>query len=232
MIRIRKAAERGHFDHGWLDTRHTFSFGRYHDPRHVGFRGLAGPERGLGEAGRGLWRPPPSGHGDRDLRARRGARAPRQFGRRRDDSSRRIAADDGRHGHRAQRGQSVDGRERPPVSDLAAAGRVGLAPSYEQRAFPESERRNRLRLVASPDGRDGSLTIRQDASLYLGTLDADREISHALTPGRHAWIQVLRGAIQLDGRSLAEGDGAAVSDEESLSIRADGPTEVLVFDLA
>jgi hypothetical protein len=110
--------------------------------------------------------------------------------------------------------------------------REGLAPSYEQRAFPGAERRGRLRLVASPDGREGSLTIRQDAALYLGTLDADGEVSRAMTPGRHAWLQLLRGAVQLNGRPLAEGDGAAVSEEGLLSIRADRPSEILLFDLA
>jgi redox-sensitive bicupin YhaK (pirin superfamily) len=110
--------------------------------------------------------------------------------------------------------------------------REGLAPSYEQRAFPEAERRGRLRLVASPDGREGSLTIRQDAALYLGTLNADGELSRAMTPGRHAWLQLLRGAVQLNGRPLAEGDGAAISEERLLSIRADRPSEILLFDLA
>jgi redox-sensitive bicupin YhaK (pirin superfamily) len=110
--------------------------------------------------------------------------------------------------------------------------RRGLEPSYEQRAFPEEERRNRMRLVASPDGRDGSLTIRHDASLYLAALDAGREVSSALPAGRHAWLQVLQGSTRLNGRPLAEGDGAAVSEESLLSIKADGPSEVLLFDLA
>jgi redox-sensitive bicupin YhaK (pirin superfamily) len=110
--------------------------------------------------------------------------------------------------------------------------REGLEPSYDQRAFPEEERRNRLRVVASPDGRDGSLTIRQDTALMLGTLDAGREVSQAVAPGRHAWLQVLRGGVQLNGRRLSEGDGAAVSEESKLSIRAEGPAEVLLFDLA
>jgi redox-sensitive bicupin YhaK (pirin superfamily) len=110
--------------------------------------------------------------------------------------------------------------------------REGLKPSYEQRAFPDGERRNQLRLVASPDGRDGSLRIRQDASLYLGTLDAGRDVSHALSPGRHAWLQILRGTALVNGRSLSEGDGASVSEEPGLSIKADGSSEVLLFDLA
>ena len=97
---------------------------------------------------------------------------------------------------------------------------------------PPDERHNRLRVVATPDGRDDSLRIRQDASLYLGTLDAGREVSHVLSPGRHAWLQVLRGRVQLNGRDLSQGDGAAAAEEPGLAIRAEGPAEVLVFDLA
>jgi redox-sensitive bicupin YhaK (pirin superfamily) len=110
--------------------------------------------------------------------------------------------------------------------------RDGLEPSYEQRAFPAEERHNRLRLVASPEGRDGSLTIRQDARLYLASMDGGREVRHELSPGRHAWLQILRGGVNLNGLALSAGDGAAVSDESLLAIEADGPSEVLLFDLA
>jgi redox-sensitive bicupin YhaK (pirin superfamily) len=110
--------------------------------------------------------------------------------------------------------------------------REGLTPSYEQRAFSEGERHNRLRLVASPDGQDGSLTIRQDARLYLASLDGGREVGHDLSPGRHAWLQVLRGGVGLNGLVLSAGDGVAVSEESSLEIKADGQSEVLLFDLA
>jgi redox-sensitive bicupin YhaK (pirin superfamily) len=110
--------------------------------------------------------------------------------------------------------------------------RAGLAPSYEQKAFPEIERRGRLQLVASPDGRDGSLTIRQDARLFLGSIDPNRELTHALAGDRHAWVQVVRGAVDLNGLALSVGDGAAVSDESQLIMRASGPAEVLLFDLA
>ena len=110
--------------------------------------------------------------------------------------------------------------------------REGLEPSYEQRAFPEEERRNRLRLVASPDGHDGSLAIRQDARLYLATLDGGREVSHDLAPGRRAWLQVLRGNVAMKGHNLKSGDGAAVSDERRLNIQARGNAEIMLFDLA
>ena len=107
----------------------------------------------------------------------------------------------------------------------------GLRPSYEQKSFSEAERRGRLRLVASPDARDGSLLIHQDARVYLSTLDADQEVRHELQPGRHAWLQVLRGAVDLNGQSLGTSDGAAVSDETDLAIRAIEPAEVMLFDL-
>ena len=112
--------------------------------------------------------------------------------------------------------------------------REGLEPSYEQKAFPADERTNRLRLVASPDGADGSLTIGQDARIILATLEQDQQVSHSLREGRHAWLQVLRGAVDLNGRSLAAGDGAAVSEESGLALRAGGPSEseVMLFDLA
>ena len=110
--------------------------------------------------------------------------------------------------------------------------REGLEPSYEQKAFPEDERRNRLRLVASPDGNEASLTIRQDARLFLAMLDGDREVSHEVQSDRHAWVQVLRGGVSLNDLTLSDGDGAAVSAESHLKIRADQPSEVLLFDLA
>jgi redox-sensitive bicupin YhaK (pirin superfamily) len=110
--------------------------------------------------------------------------------------------------------------------------RKGLEPGYEQKAFPEGERRGRLRLVASPTGEQGSLTIHQDARLYLATLRAAETVAHALQPARHAWLQVLRGGVMLNGQPLAAGDGAAVSGEEMLEITGQGDAEVLLFDLA
>src|SRR5262249_10800148 len=109
--------------------------------------------------------------------------------------------------------------------------RAGLAPSYEQRAFPDAERRGKLRLVASRDGRDGSVTIHQDAALYVSLLDPGARVEHALPKGRHAWLQVARGAVTLNGQQLAAGDGAAVSDESALTIAAEQPSEILLFDL-
>jgi redox-sensitive bicupin YhaK (pirin superfamily) len=108
----------------------------------------------------------------------------------------------------------------------------GLAPSYSQQAFPASERQGRLQLVASPDGRDGSIRIQQDASIFLAVLDDGASISHPLQNGRSAWLQVVRGEVDLNDQALAEGDGAAVSEEDSLAIRGRSPAEIMLFDLA
>jgi redox-sensitive bicupin YhaK (pirin superfamily) len=110
--------------------------------------------------------------------------------------------------------------------------RKGIKPSYEQKRFPEEERHNRLRLVASRNADDGSLLIHQDARIYLSSLDAGRSIELRLQPERHAWLQVLRGQVSLNGTSLAQGDGAAVSDEATLTIQADDDAEIMLFDLA
>jgi redox-sensitive bicupin YhaK (pirin superfamily) len=232
MIRVRKASERGHFDHGWLDTYHTFSFARYYDPRHVGFRALrvinddrVAPGRGFGT------------HGHQDMEIV-------------------TYVLDGALEHRDSLGTGSTIRPGELQRMTAGTGithsefnpsptepvhlyqiwllpeRKGLEPSYEQKAFPEEERRNRLRLVASPDGHGGSLSIRQDARLFVASLFEGQEVAHELTPGRHAWLQVLRGGVSLNGSTLSAGDGAAVSAESDLTIRADGSSEVLLFDLA
>ena len=232
MIRVRKASERGHFDHGWLDTHHTFSFARYYDPRHMGFRALrvinedrVQPRQGFGT------------HGHEDMEivtyVLAGAVAHR-------DSLGTGSTLRPGELQRMTAGTGITHSEfNPSPSEPVHFYQIwllpeqeGLEPSYEQKAIPEAVRRNRLRLVASPDGRDGSLTIRQDARLFLASLDGGREVSHELTPDRHAWLQVLRGNVSLNGLSLSAGDGAAVSDESSLAITADGPSEVLLFDLA
>src|SRR5205823_11312748 len=109
--------------------------------------------------------------------------------------------------------------------------RSGHAPRYDQRSFPEDERRGRLRLVASPDGRDGSLSIHQDAEVYLASLGPGDRVAHALRVGRYAWLQVLGGAVELNGVALAAGDGAAAGEEPSLAVTAAAPAEVMLFDL-
>ena len=108
----------------------------------------------------------------------------------------------------------------------------GLKPSYHQRRFDEPEKQGKLRLVASPDGAEGSLPIHQDARLYLSSLEAGQTVVHPLNPGRHAWLQVLRGTVALNAHSLAQGDGAAVSSEEMIEIKSQDNSEILLFDLA
>jgi quercetin 2,3-dioxygenase len=232
MIRVRRGSERGHFDHGWLDTYHTFSFARYYDPRQMGFRALRVINEDRVAPGRGFGTHP---HEDMEIvtyvldgalehRDSLGTGSTIRPG----ELQRMTAGTGIRH-------SEFNPSEAEPVhlyQIWLLPEREGLEPSYEQRAFPEEERRNRLRLVASPDERDGSLTIRQDARLYLASLDGDREVSHEVAPGRHAWLQVLRGGVSMNGLALSAGDGAAVSDESDLTIKADGPSEVLLFDLA
>ncbi len=232
MIRLRKASERGHFDHGWLDTRHTFSFSRYHDPRYMGFRALRVVNEDRVQPGQGF-----GNHGHEDMEivtyVLSGALAHR-------DSLGTGSTLRPGELQRMTAGTGITHSEFNPSKTEPVhfyqiwllPEREGLEPSYEQRAYPEEERHNRLRLVASPDGSEGSLNIRQDARIFLATLDGDREVSHEVPSDRHAWVQVLRGGVSLNGLTLSAGDGAAVSAESQLTIRADGLSEVLLFDLA
>ena len=232
MITVRKSEDRGHFDHGWLDTYHTFSFSRYYDPRYMGFRALRVIDEDRVQSGRGFGTHP---HEDMEIvtYVLSGALAHK-------DSLGTGSAIRPGELQRMTAGTGISHSEFNPSQTEPVhlyqiwllPEREGLEPSYEQKAFSEEERHNRLRLVASPDGEEGSLTIRQDARLYLATLDGGREVRHELSPGRHAWLQVLRGAVTLNGTSLATGDGAAVSAEERLEVASPGDAEVLLFDLA
>ncbi len=232
MIRVRRASGRGHFDHGWLDTYHTFSFSRYYDPAHMGFRALRVINEDRVAPGRGFGNHP---HQDMEIvtYVLSGSLAHR-------DSLGTGSTIRPGELQRMTAGTGISHSEFNPSQSEPVhlyqiwllPEREGLEPSYEQREFPEEERHNRLRLVASPDGADGSLTIRQDAELYLASLDGGSELHHELAPGRHAWLQLLRGSAHLNGHSLEAGDGAAVGAEPDLTIRADGPSEVLLFDLA
>ena len=221
MIRVRKASERGHFDHGWLDTYHTFSFSRYYDPRHMGFRALRVINEDRVQPGQGFGT---HGHEDMEIVTYVLAGALEHKDSLGNGSTIRPGELQRMTAGTGIRHSEFNPSQTEPVhlyQIWLLPEREGLEPSYEQRAFPEEERRNRLRLVASPDGGDGSLTIRQDARLYLATLDEGHEVSHEIPPGRHAWLQVLRGGVSLNGQALSAGDGAAVSDESALAIRAD-----------
>jgi redox-sensitive bicupin YhaK (pirin superfamily) len=232
MIRIRKTAERGHADHGWLDTHHTFSFADYYDPAHMGFRALRVVNEDFVQPGTGF-----GTHGHRDMEiltcVLEGALQHK-------DSLGNTSVVRPGELQRMTAGTGVRHSEFNP-SDTEPVhlyqiwllpARAGLAPGYEQREFPAAEQQGRFRLVASPTGADGSLTVHQDVSVYLARLDAGQEVRHELTPGRHAWLQVLRGDARVGGRLLSAGDGAAVSEEAGLTVSADGPAEVMLFDLA
>ena len=232
MIRVRKAADRGHADHGWLDTWHTFSFSTYHDPAHTRFRALRVMNEDFVAPGKGFGTHP---HNDMEIvtYVLEGALEHR------DSMGNGEVLRPGEF-QRMSAGTGITHSEFNPSADepvhlyqiwLFPESR-GIEPSYEQKRFPEEERHTRLRLVASRDAAEGSLRIHQDARIYLSTLDNGRELSIKLSPGRHAWLQVLRGVVSLNGTKLTTSDGAAVSDEGTLNISADADAEVLLFDLA
>jgi redox-sensitive bicupin YhaK (pirin superfamily) len=232
MIQPRKADQRGHFDHGWLDTYHTFSFADYQDPQHTRFRALRVINEDRVAPGQGFGTHP---HRDmeivtyvlegalehRDSMGNGEILRPNQF-------------------QRMSAGTGITHSEFNPSATEPVhlyqiwlfPERKGIEPSYEQKGFPEQQLRNQLRLVASRDARDGSLLIHTDARIYLSRIEAQYRIDHTLAQDRHAWLQVLRGDIALNGITLAPGDGAAISDETSLAIQAVSPAELMLFDLA
>jgi len=231
MITPRYARERGHADHGWLNTYHSFSFADYFDPKHTGFRDLlvinedrVQPNRGFGT------------HGHRDMEiisyVLAGALQHK-------DSMGHGAVLRPGELQRISAGTGILHSEFNPSAAepvhfyqiWLTPDHAGHQPSYEQRRFDPAERQGKLRLVASPDGRDGALTIHQDARVYLATLGPGQAVAHALEPGRHAWLQVTRGEVDLNGQRLATSDGAAVSDESHLDIAARDDAEVMLFDL-
>ena len=232
MIRVRKAAERGHFDHGWLDTYHTFSFGDYYDPAQMGFRSLRVINDDRVQPGTGFGM-----HGHRDMeivtyvldgglahKDSMGTASVIKAG----ELQRMTAGTGVRHSE-----FNPSDRERVHLYQIwLLPERRGLKPSYEQLAVGREENRGRFRLVASPDGAAGSLTIHQDARLYLASLLPGDGVAHRIEPGRAAWLQVLRGSVSVPGNDLAAGDGVAVTDENAIAVQANVPSEVLLFDLA
>jgi redox-sensitive bicupin YhaK (pirin superfamily) len=232
MITIRHAEERGVANFGWLNTRHTFSFGHYFDPEHMGF----GPLRVINED-----RVRPAAgfdtHGHRDMEiisyVLEGALEHKDsIGTGsviRPGEVQRMSAGTGiRH-------SEFNPSRQDPVHFLQIwilPDSEGLEPSYEQKTFSGEEKRGRLRLIGSRDGREGSVTIHQDADLYASLLSEGQEVSHALRDGRKAWVQVARGTVRLNGHQLDAGDGAAISGERSVTIAgASKDAEVLLFDM-
>ncbi|MEW6269221.1 MAG: pirin family protein [Thermodesulfobacteriota bacterium] len=231
MKTVRRSEDRGHFDHGWLDTRHTFSFADYYDPAHMGFRALrvinedrVAPKRGFGA------------HSHRDMEILTwvvgGAVEHR------DSMGNRGVVRPGEI-QRMTAGTGVTHSETNPLSEelhllqiWVLPERRGLEPGYEQRSFADADRRGRLLRVASPDGGGGAVLVHQDASLLTTLLGAGERVAHPLAPGRHAWLQLVRGEVDVLGERLRAGDGLAVSDEPEIEIVARAPAEALLFDLA
>ena len=232
MIQVRRSHERGHARRGWLDSYHTFSFAEYYDPEHVHFRSLRVINEDWIEAGHGFGTHP---HQDMEILTYvvEGALAHRDSTGTeeviRPGEVQRMTAGTGI----AHSEFNHSPEERVHLLQIwIVPERKGLAPGYEQRAFPEEEKRGKLRLVASRDGRDGSVRVHQDVSLFATLLEPGKSVTHSLRPDRHAWVQVVRGAVTANGQALSAGDGAAVSKVETLEIRGEQPAEVLLFDLA
>lgn len=232
MIQIRPAGERGHFHHGWLDTWHTFSFAEYYDSRFVHFRTLRviNDDRVAGGAGF-------SAHPHRDMEivtyVLEGALEHKDsMGNgsviRPGDVQRMSAGTGVTH-------SEFNASRTDPVHLLQIwmlPERKGITPGYEQKTFPAAERRGKLLLVASPDGRAGSVRIHQDNELYAGLLGKGETARHELKPDRFAWLQVARGSVELNGTKLHAGDGAAVAQEPGIELAGVDDAEVLLFDLA
>ncbi len=232
MISIRQAKQRGHFDHGWLNTYHTFSFDQYYDPRYMGFRNLRVINEDFVASGRGF---PTHGHRDMEIITYilEGAlKHEDSMGNgsviRPGDVQRMTAGTGVRHSEK-----NASDTERVHLLQIwILPNTVGLEPGYEQKAFTEDERRGQLRLIASEDGRDGSVQLNQDVSLFASILPAGDEVQHTMDERRYAWIQVARGSIAVNGENAEQGDGVIVVGESNLKIKAQDDTEILLFDLA
>ncbi len=232
MITLRPAGSRGHFDFGWLDTHHTFSFGDYFDPAHTQFRALRVLNEDRVQPGKGF-----GTHGHRDMEiltwVLSGALEHRDslgtHGVIRPGEAQVMSAGTGlRH-------SEFNASATEPVHFLQIwmlPERQGLAPRYDQVAFPPVELENRLRLIASPDGAEGSVQVFQDLQVFAAKLEAGREVQATLPAERFGFLQVASGAVSLNGMALRAGDSARIEAEPALVIRAETPAEVLLFDLA
>lgn len=234
MIKIRPSAARGHANHSWLDTYYTFSFSNYYDQKHMGFRDLRVINEDWISANQGFGAHP---HRDMEIltyivegelshRDSTGTEATIK----QDDVQRMSAGTGVVHSEFNKSDKPVHLLQiwiMPEADDLR--------PSYEDRTFPRGEKQNRLRLIASRDGREGSARINQDASVYASLLDSGKTLGLNLEPGRHAWVQLVSGDLDVNGTRLGKGDGAAISDEDKLtltSVGGNGAAEFLLFDLA
>jgi quercetin 2,3-dioxygenase len=231
MITIRPSNARGHANHGWLDSHHTFSFADYYDPEHMGFRALRVINEDRVEAGAGF-----GTHGHRDMeiityplagaighRDSTGGNSILRAG----EVQRMTAGTGVMHSE-----MNAENSELHFLQIWILPEQKGLKPGYEQKAFSTEERQGKWRVIVSHDAREGSLAVHQDLSLYATLLSKGQKAEQVLAPGRHAWVQVARGTATLNGKTLKAGDGAAVMGEERLVLEASEPVEALLFDLA
>jgi redox-sensitive bicupin YhaK (pirin superfamily) len=232
MIHIRKSQERGHANHGWLNTYFTFSFADYYDPKHVQFRTLRVLNDDRIAAGAGF---PEHPHRDMEIitYVLEGGLAHRDSM----GNGSVIRPGDVQYmsaGTGVTHSEFNASKSEPAhlLQIWMLPEKKGLKPIYGQKNFAESEKRGKLRLVASPDGRDGSVTVRQENELYATVLGAGESVRHELKPERHAYVQVARGSVKLNGKELQEGDGAAISEEKAVELTGMQDAEVLLFDLA
>ncbi len=232
MIKIRKAEDRGHADHGWLNTYHTFSFGSYQDPEQMGFRSLRVMNEDQVQSGQGF-----GTHGHRDMEivsyVLEGALE-------HNDSMGNGSILTPGTFQRMTAGSGVQHSEfNHSKTDLMHFYQIwilpekeGLAPGYEERVFTMDQKRNQLCLVASRQGENNSLLIHQDISIYLSSLEEGKVLNYLIEPGRHVWMQILSGNIRVNNHTIETSDGLAVSDESELKISAEQSSEFMLFDLA
>ena len=231
MITIRKSEERGHLNHGWLDTYHTFSFDQYYDPRHMSFGSLRVINEDRVAPGHGF---PTHSHRDMEIitYVLEGGLAHR-------DSMGNGSVIKPGDVQRMTAGIGVAHSEANPSSSEPVhllqiwimPNARGLEPGYEQKMFSDDAKQGKLALIASENGRDGSVTIHQDAHVYASKLDAADSVTHTIGEDRKVWVQVARGSVRVNSEYLKQGDGAAITDERTISIEGMEPAEILLFDM-
>lgn len=232
MLKKRPSQERGHLDFGWLDTYHSFSFGEYYDPEHMGFRALRVINEDYIAGGRGFGTHP---HQNMEILTYvlEGALEHRDS---MGNGSRIVPGDV----QRMSAGTGVTHSESNPLSDQRThllqiwilPERQGLAPSYEQKNFKDSQKRDRLCLIASRTGEEDSVVMHQDVKIYASLLQASKDLRLAAEAKRFYWIQLIRGSLEVNGETLRAGDGLSASEEAELALRAKEESEFLLFDLA
>lgn len=232
MIKIRRSGDRGHADHGWLNSHHTFSFADYADPNHMGFRHLRVINEDRVQPGRGFGMHP---HRDMEIISYVVSGAMRHT----DSQGHQSVIGPGEvqqmsagTGMRHSEMNASDVEELHFLQIWIIPDTIGVSPSYQQQSFRQRQNSNTLCLIASPDGAEGSVTIHQDVTLYATRMNPNSRLEHRLAQGRHAWIQVIDGQVLIDGHVLNPGDGCALSDVPRIELKSEKDNEFLFFDLA